>query len=67
MYSDCEVDVCNGVTVDGFYMYTATKFHPYIMGCYGPGGEVKELYQECSANPRLCNVQYEGVKTPQPG
>ena len=59
-YSDCEVDICNGVTVDGNYMYATTLFHPYVMGCYGRGNKV-ELYQECSENPRLCNIEYTGV------
>ena len=63
LYSDCEVDVCNGITVDGKYMYATTIFHPYVMGCFGPGGDSPKLYQECSANPRLCNVKYEGIKS----
>ena len=36
-YSDCDVDVCNGMEIDGHYAYVSTFFHPYIMGCYGPG------------------------------
>ena len=32
------------------------------MGCYGPGDSPK-MYQECSANPRLCGIKYEGVKS----
>merc|ERR1712046_111831 len=59
-YDHCEVDVCNGITVNGHYMYAATFFHPYIMGCYGKGNSPK-VYQECSANPRLCDVKYNGV------
>lgn len=62
-YTDCEVDVCNGVKVGEHYMYAATMFHPYIMGCFGPGGASTKMYQECSANPRLCDVKYEGVKS----
>ena len=54
-YSDCQVDVCNGLTINGHYMYASTFFHPYMMGCYGVGS-APELYQECSMNPRLCNV-----------
>lgn len=57
-YDDCEVDVCNGLMVNGHYMYATTFFHPYIMGCYGKGNS-PELYQQCSGNPRLCNVVYE--------
>lgn len=62
-YTDCEVDVCNGIKVGEHYMYATTLFHPYVMGCFGPGGESNKLYQECSANPRLCDVKYEGIKT----
>ena len=34
-YKDCDVDVCNGIMINGQYSYVATFFHPYIMGCYG--------------------------------
>jgi hypothetical protein len=37
MYADCDVDVCNGAIINGNYAYVMTDFHPYIMGCYGPG------------------------------
>lgn len=55
-YNDCDVDVCNGMKIGGHYAYVATFFHPYIMGCYGPG-DSPNLYHQCSANPRKCNVQ----------
>ena len=29
-YSDCEVDVCNGLDINGHYMYVGTFFHPYV-------------------------------------
>jgi hypothetical protein len=31
------VDVCNGKNVGGYYSYFATQFHPYFVGCWGPG------------------------------
>ena len=34
---DCDVDVCNGFDLNGHYSYVTTLFHPYIVGCYGPG------------------------------
>lgn len=34
---DCDVDVCNGAWINGVYGYFATTFHPYLIGCYGPG------------------------------
>jgi len=43
--------------IGGNYMYVSTFFHPYIQGCFGKGS-APELYQGCSANPRLCNVVY---------
>lgn len=33
----CDVDICNGKLVGGHYAYVSTFFHPYVMGCYGPG------------------------------
>lgn len=36
-WSACDVDVCNGLVVDGEYGYVATTFHPYLPICYGPG------------------------------
>lgn len=39
-YDSCDVDVCNGVMVNGHYMYATTFFHPYIMGCYGRGNSL---------------------------
>jgi hypothetical protein len=32
-----DVDVCNGKMVNGRYAYFATEFHPYFVGCWGPG------------------------------
>lgn len=29
-------DMCNGATVEGSYVYVATKEFPYVLGCYGP-------------------------------
>ena len=37
LYEGCDVDICNGLYIDGEYSYVSTIFHPYIMGCYGPG------------------------------
>lgn len=53
---DCDVDVCNGFDLDGHYSYVSTLFHPYIVGCYGPGSDPK-IAQGCSANPRMCGVE----------
>lgn len=55
VYSDCDVDVCNGRVVNGHYSYVSTLFHPYVMGCFGPGNK-PPLSQKCSANPRNCGA-----------
>lgn len=57
-YDPCNQDICNGQIIDDEYAYFSTFFHPYIVGCYGPSEAGLELYQDCSANPRLCNVEY---------
>ncbi len=37
LVSSCDVDVCNGATINGNYGYFATNFHPYVPACFGPG------------------------------
>ena len=54
-YQDCEVDICNGRMINGHYSYVTTWFHPYIMGCYGPGNN-PPFSQACSSNPRKCGT-----------
>jgi len=37
-WTSCDVDICNGAFVDGTnYGYVSTSFHPYFLGCWGPG------------------------------
>ena len=31
------LDVCNGMTLDGSYVYVYTNTFPYTVGCFGPG------------------------------
>ena len=62
-YDPCDVDICNGIEIDGNYVYVTTTFHPYIMGCYGKGNSPR-YYQQCSTNPRLCNTVYTGDDGP---
>ena len=56
LYSYCDVDVCNGLTLGDNYAYVATTFHPYFVGCWGPGNN-PNFTQSCSTNGRAC---YEG-------
>jgi len=37
LWDDCDIDVCNGAIIDGSYGYVASDFHPYFVGCWGPG------------------------------
>jgi len=55
-YDPCEVDICNGININGVYSYVSTLYHPYIMGCFGPGSSPENLNQQCSTNPRGCNM-----------
>ena len=59
---DCDVDVCNGFDLNGHYSYVTTLFHPYIVGCYGPGS-MPNYSQACSANPRTCDVNEDNEET----
>jgi len=45
-YSGCQVDVCNGLKINGNYAYVATLFHPYFIGCYGMGSN-PDYNQQC--------------------
>ncbi|CDW86089.1 UNKNOWN [Stylonychia lemnae] len=54
LWNPCDVDICNGVYISRItYAYVATMFHPYIIGCWGPGNMLN-LTQSCSTNPRQC-------------
>jgi hypothetical protein len=37
VWNTCDLDVCNGMFINGYYGYTATNTHPYLVGCFGPG------------------------------
>lgn len=53
-WNDCELDICNGLFVDGFYGYAATNYFPYTVGCYGPGN-YNTLAPTCSGIVRQCS------------
>jgi len=36
-YDPCDVDICNGMTIDGEYVYVTTYFFPYTVGCFSVG------------------------------
>ncbi len=55
LVSSCDVDICNGATINGYYGYFATNFHPYVPACFGPGNYPTHS-QECSTNARTCDA-----------
>ncbi|CDW88260.1 UNKNOWN [Stylonychia lemnae] len=59
LWQPCDVDVCNGRMFGRYYGYVATMFHPYMVGCFGPGNMAYKIAPQCSANARLCNSTYE--------
>ncbi|CDW90076.1 UNKNOWN [Stylonychia lemnae] len=54
LWQPCDVDICNGRYFGTYYGYVATMFHPYILGCFGPSNTVKNYYQQCSSNAKIC-------------
>jgi len=54
LWTGCEIDVCNGLKLDGYYGYVSSMFHPYFWGCFGPGNQ-PSYNQSCSSNPRTCS------------
>ena len=71
LYSACDLDICNGLqsSVVGNadptlmnYSYRATKFHPYLVGCFGPGSnmDVALTGQYCTTNEKYCGA-FDGV------
>lgn len=54
VWSGCEVDACNGLQVNGNYGYVTTKFHPYTVGCWGPGNTPTASQDSCTTNARTC-------------
>ena len=56
LWEPCDVDVCNGRFINGYYSYVMTTFHPYTVGCWGPGNNPQDskLTNTCSNYPRQC-------------
>lgn len=60
LWQPCDVDVCNGVRESTNYFYVATMFHPYLVGCFGPGNQALNIQASCSANARYCSTTSAG-------
>ena len=58
LWQPCDVDICNGVKTGRYYFYVSTMFHPYTVGCWGPGSQGLGIEASCSANPRKCDVSF---------
>lgn len=55
LWAPCDIDICNGHFLYGQYTYVSTAFHPYFVGCFGPGSG-SNYTQSCSSNPRNCSA-----------
>ncbi len=52
--------MCNGITIGGHYAYVSTLFHPYTVGCYGPGSNPENIQATCApVNGRMCVPEAE--------
>lgn len=54
LWQPCDVDACNGVTVNGEYVYASTLFFPYTVGCWGPATKQSQYAAGCSSNTNTC-------------
>ena len=64
LWQPCDVDICNGVKFSRLvYSYVSTMFHPYIVGCWGPGNRPVKKTQSCSSNGRYCSDAATTVPT----
>lgn len=53
LWQPCDVDICNGRREGRNYYYVSSLFHPYFVGCWGPGNAAV-FRAECSSNTRVC-------------
>jgi hypothetical protein len=54
LWQPCDVDACNGVTIDGKYYYVLSNFYPYTIGCWGPANPTSYALS-CTTNERVCS------------
>ena len=58
LWQPCDVDICNGLTIEGSYYYVLTNFYPYTIGCWGPANSVASSFSlSCTNNPRVCGTR----------
>eukprot|EP00347_Sterkiella_histriomuscorum_P018009 403347133 len=61
LWQPCDVDLCNGAVVDGNYVYVSTLFHPYTVGCWGPGATARKFKQQCTQQAKICSDQFSSI------
>ncbi|CDW82983.1 UNKNOWN [Stylonychia lemnae] len=58
LWQPCDVDMCNGIQfgdpTNPYYVYVATMFFPYTVGCWGPSNRVRNVVPRCSSNVQAC-------------
>lgn len=55
LWQPCDVDICNGLTINGSYYYAMTSFYPYTVGCWGPVSSSNNYNLACTTNQRVCS------------
>ncbi len=55
LFDPCDLDYCNGGTIDGVYGYAATTYHPYLPSCFGPATSRGSIQQECTMMAPYCS------------
>ena len=54
-WGPCDVDACNGVVIDGTYVYVTSYFYPYTVACWGPSSSGFDFKAQCSTNAKVCS------------
>ena len=52
----CDVDACNGYTLNGHYVYASTLFYPYTVACWGPATTQSMYAPSCTNSKNVCSA-----------
>jgi hypothetical protein len=63
----CRTDVCNGITqpaqtANDHYIYTASKYFPYVPPCFGLANSKPAYYPKCTQNNRKYSCDNTGLQ-----
>ena len=59
LWNACDLDLCNGMYLnENIYAYATTTFHPYFVGCWGPGNYLYNMSTRCSTNGKYCEKEW---------